>query len=105
MTEPTITPAVLPIPEFATHFAGILAHLGWDTPYIYPDLKAKVTEYLESTGLDESEQRLLHTNFLHTSIDHSDQLMAYYGAKTKLERVETEDGPAIVATFTPYLPL
>lgn len=94
----------LPIPEFATHFAGILAHLGWDVSYEYRDFMAEVTNYLETTELDEGERRLIHTNFVHTAIDHSDQMMAYYGAKTLVDRLDKEDGPTLVVTFSAYMP-
>ncbi len=93
-----------PVPLFAAHFAGILAHLGWDTEYAYKDLKKAVNDYLESTDLSESEIRLIHTNFIHTSIDHSDMMMAYYGCKTKWSRVDTERGPDIAVSFSPYTP-
>lgn len=70
-----------PPSESSIIFAGILSYLGWNNPYTFADLAVAVDTYLQGSPVAQADWPWVHDNFLHTSMSHTDMLMAYYGAK------------------------
>ena len=70
-----------PTSDSAANFAGILGYLGWGTAYNFQELSAAVSAYLETSNVAVEDRGQVKGNFIHTSIDHTDFLQAYYGAK------------------------
>jgi len=72
-----------PTPESAAAFAGILAHLGWDTKYEFKELLVAIHEHLEGSDVDPEDRRSIHSNFVHMALDHQDMMMAHYGCRPR----------------------
>jgi hypothetical protein len=72
-----------PTPESAAAFAGILAHLGWDTPYEFKALLVAIEEYLQGSDVAPEDRRSVHSNFVHMALDHQDMMMAFYGCRPR----------------------
>jgi hypothetical protein len=91
-----------PTAASVTNYAGILAHLGWGKTYSFKELSVAIDEYLAKSDVPSADWPAVHTNFVHTSVDHVDMLQAYYGATTKLSIADDGETPQV--SFFKYPP-
>jgi hypothetical protein len=72
-----------PTDQCVAFYNGVFAVLGWNKPYTRNQVVTAIDNYANdpSSGVAPDDRDWLRNNFVHTSTDHPDMLLFYYGVK------------------------